>query len=335
MCKTTSLLTVLLVIGGLAAASHATPSFEWVLAPEPGPVGGAMFPLGYTSWDLMYTVDTHVSIVEMYMESDTPAPGDFSQHPDGGITGPPSSGTISSDPFAEFDTYITMPGSFGILAAATDIVPGQRAFRFDDERLDITWAVSTGNFSGSGTFPVVRVTLKDGVSAPYTVMGWQRDVTPSISVEGILGGPVLLGDVNGDGLVDGADLTVITTNWGLSEAVRGQGDLNGNGTIDGPDYAEVLSYWAQSVPLPGDVNGDGWVNGTDLSIVIDNWGQSLGREFGDLNENGIIDGSDYAEVLGYWNSPSEPPSEAIPEPATLGLLFIGALALLRRRVNSH
>ena len=114
VCKTKNVLTALLLIGALAAVCHATVSFEWVLAPEPGPVGGAAYPLGYTSWDLMYTVDTHVSIVEIYMESDTPAPGDFYQNPSGGIKGPPSSGTISSDPIVEFDTYITMPGSDGL-----------------------------------------------------------------------------------------------------------------------------------------------------------------------------------------------------------------------------
>ena len=61
-----------------------------------------------------------------------------------------------------------------------------------------------------------------------------------------------------------------------------------------------------------------------------NWGQSLGREFGDLNGNGIVDGPDYAEVLSYWatGSPPEPPSQATPEPATLGLVLIGGLALL-------
>jgi hypothetical protein len=137
----------------------------------------------------MYTVDTHVSIVAIYMESDNPAPGDFYQNPNGGITGPPSSGTIASDPFAEFDTYITMPGSFSVLAAATDIVPGQRSLTFDDQLLDITWAVSTGYFSGPGTFNVARVTIKDGVSVPYMIKGWQRNVTPSIYFEGLLAAP--------------------------------------------------------------------------------------------------------------------------------------------------
>ena len=87
--------------------------------------------------------------------------------------------------------------------------------------------------------------------------------------------------------------------------------------------------------LPGDVNTDGWVNEIDLTLITDNWGQSgLGRAGGDLNDNGVVDGSDYSEVLSFWNTgtPLEPPAEAIPEPATLGLLMvIGGLALLSRR----
>ena len=87
----------------------------------------------------------------------------------------------------------------------------------------------------------------------------------------------------------------------------------------------------QCLPKPGDVDLDGFVDGDDLSIIISNWGQSgLGWSGGDLNDNGVVDGPDYSEVLSYWNPPSEPPGEPTPEPATLGLLLIGALALLRR-----
>ena len=62
------------------------------------------------------------------------------------------------------------------------------------------------------------------------------------------------------------------------------------------------------------------------------WGQrGLGPQYGDLNGNGVVDGPDYTEVISYWNPPPEPPSEAIPEPATLALLLAGGCLLLKRR----
>ncbi len=101
-----------------------------------------------------------------------------------------------------------------------------------------------------------------------------------------------------------------------------------------PAYTDWIDSILAELLLPGDVNGDGWVAGDDLTTVITYWGQSgLGREFGDLNDNGVVDGPDYTEVLTYWGtgSPPEPPSGAIPEPATLALLLLGGFAIVRRR----
>ncbi|MFM7260112.1 MAG: dockerin type I domain-containing protein [bacterium] len=47
------------------------------------------------------------------------------------------------------------------------------------------------------------------------------------------------GDVNADGRVDAADLSMILSNWGQS----GQSDLNGDGTTDAQDLSMVLANW--------------------------------------------------------------------------------------------
>ena len=82
--------------------------------------------------------------------------------------------------------------------------------------------------------------------------------------------------------------------------------------------------------LPGDVNGDGWVGGADLTMVITNWGKgSATREEGDLSGDATVAGADYTEVITNWGTgtPLPPPEQGtIPEPATLGLLLVGALA---------
>jgi hypothetical protein len=57
--------------------------------------------------------------------------------------------------------------------------------------------------------------------------------------------PAPVGDINGDGIVDGADLGLLLIDWGACP-VKG--------------------------PCDGDLNGDGAVNGADLGLLLLNWG---------------------------------------------------------------
>jgi len=57
-------------------------------------------------------------------------------------------------------------------------------------------------------------------------------------------------------------------------------------------------------PIPGDINGDGFVGIDDLNVVLGNWNQGVLPPAGNAT---------------------------IPEPATLSLLGLGGLAMLRRR----
>ena len=54
-----------------------------------------------------------------------------------------------------------------------------------------------------------------------------------------------LGDLNGDGSVDGADMGLLLAGW----STNGVGDLNGDGMIDGADVGLLLAYWG---PCPAD-----------------------------------------------------------------------------------
>ena len=50
------------------------------------------------------------------------------------------------------------------------------------------------------------------------------------------------------------------------------GDLTGDGAVDGADLSTVLSSWGVEGPaLPADLNHDGVINGADLSFVLSNW----------------------------------------------------------------
>ncbi|HMN95059.1 MAG TPA: hypothetical protein PKC43_00020 [Phycisphaerales bacterium] len=53
--------------------------------------------------------------------------------------------------------------------------------------------------------------------------------------------PFIVGDLNGDFAVNGADLGLLLSAWGPSPS--GFGDLDGNGVVDGADLGLLLSAW--------------------------------------------------------------------------------------------
>lgn len=52
-------------------------------------------------------------------------------------------------------------------------------------------------------------------------------------------------------------------------------DLNEDGRVSGADLTVLLSYWG--FPGPGDLNGDGIVNGGDIGILFGDWGPCPGE----------------------------------------------------------
>jgi len=79
---------------------------------------------------------------------------------------------------------------------------------------------------GSYLLSVNRVTTTGYAS--IATLAWIVDVT------------AVLGDLNGDGLVNGADLGLLLSNWGGT----GIGDLNVDGDVNGADLGLLLSAWS-------------------------------------------------------------------------------------------
>ena len=94
--------------------------------------------------------------------------------------------------------------------------------------------------------------------------------------------------------------------------------------------------------LLGDTNGDGLVNAADYIALKTNMGLGSGAALadGDLDNDGDVDFDDLQILQDNYVAPgggasgstaSSPPSGTVPEPATLGLLALGAMAVIRRR----
>ena len=117
-------------------------------------------------------------------------------------------------------------------------------------------------------------------------------------------------DVDGDSDVDEDDVTY------LIELLAGY-DSDGDGNLDG------YGTWR------GDFNFDGAVTGTDLSILAGSFGLSVpGYGAGNANGVGPIDGTDLSIVASNFG---QSVTGAIPEPATLSLLALGATGLMAHR----
>ncbi len=82
------------------------------------------------------------------------------------------------------------------------------------------------------------------------------DHNDQIDLEQILVNPGL--DLDNDGMID-------------SCVGATPGDLNGDGIVDGADLASLLSQW-NAPGGPADLNRDGIVNGGDLAALLANWG---------------------------------------------------------------
>ena len=50
------------------------------------------------------------------------------------------------------------------------------------------------------------------------------------------------------------------------------GDLNGCGTVDVADLALLLGSWGKNPGHVADINDDGLVNGVDLALLLGHWG---------------------------------------------------------------
>ncbi len=111
----------------------------------------------------------------------------------------------------------------------------------------------------------------------------------------------------------------------------------GDGIVDGADLGALLARWKDTGASVADIapvasGGDGIVDGADLGALLARWKDTCDTPAAPVGEPvGIDDGSDLGAFLVRWRDPSLPTIPVIPEPATMTLLALGSLAIIRRR----
>ena len=79
---------------------------------------------------------------------------------------------------------------------------------------------------------------------------------------------------------------------------------------------------------PGDADQDGDVDDDDLSLLLANWGGNVDCTRGEFSGVSPVNDDDLSLLLANWTGAL---AAAVPEPATIGLIALGGLALLRRK----
>jgi hypothetical protein len=108
------------------------------------------------------------------------------------------------------------------------------------------------------------------------------------------------------------------------------GDWTGTLEVVGKDL--VLKSLVPAVGLP-DTDNNGVVDAADFINLKKNFNKFASGATtaeGDFNGSGTVDWSDLSNLMARMGTGGPAPATT-PEPATLGLLAIGALAVVRRR----
>jgi hypothetical protein len=199
-----------------------------------------------------------------------------------------------------------------------------------------------------GPGSTIGVFTADGDSQDIFIMGTNEfddgnggsgdgnDPGLSAYILSLVTGGGLAGDVNGDGVLDAADIDA------EAAAIRAGStdtkyDLDANGSVTGADHTYLvhthLKTWI------GDANLDREFNSADFVAVFGigeyedaTNGNSIWAE-GDWNGDGDFNSSDFVAAFqdgGYELGP-RPAVAVVPEPTTLLLLLVGGMPLILRR----
>ena len=140
----------------------------------------------------------------------------------------------------------------------------------------------------------------------------------------------------------------------MSTTAQTNGGSYGIGYADSADPGNPAGLASGQIEveytLLGDANLDGAVNGSDFAILATNFNKAVsGWDQGDFNYDGAANGADFALLATNFNKGASQAADSaavdafasanglltsVPEPASLGLLLLGATSLVGRRRRS-
>ncbi len=167
---------------------------------------------------------------------------------------------------------------------------------------DYTTGDSAGDLAGGNVFSAPNGVI-DASDIDLVAL-----VAQGVLVDPLTGGQFGVTDLDGSGLTDGDDVVFLVTN--ILDSF--QGDFNLDCQVDLLDLDILGQNWQQSGTLwsTGDANGDGATDLLDLDLLGQNWQNGAGLDFeAALAASGIT----------------------IPEPASMALLAVGWMVVVRRR----
>jgi alpha-amylase len=203
-------------------------------------------------------------------------------------------------------------------------------------------------YSRNGSFNPAADFNADGLIDNRDMFAFESHVQGNPSVAAEARAMVLRrGNINGEFGTDQWDIDTLYDRLGKTGDNWFE-DLNVDGVVDQSDVNTLVRQVLRSEF--GDFNLDAKIDAVDLGLLASNWGQTnRGYATADANGDGFVDAVDLGLLATYWGfgvAPQHAQSiyaaaysigfTAIPEPATLSLLGLGATLLGRRnRRTTH